>query len=91
MGMNMTCVDILYFGRASEFLLTTSERMEVPDATPTLQQVLDSLRNRGARWACELDARHVMCTVNRVPAAVSARLAAGDEIGIHTRKSIFEV
>jgi molybdopterin converting factor small subunit len=88
--MNMTCVDILYIGRPSEFLLTTSERLEVPDAAPTLQQVLGSLRARGARWAYELDERHVMCTVNRVPAVASAPLAAGDEIGIYSRKSIFE-
>lgn len=90
MGTNMTCVDILYIGRPSEFLLTTSERMEVPDAAPTLQGVLDRLRSRGERWACELDERHVMCTVNRAPAVASACLAAGDEIGIHSRKSIFE-
>lgn len=87
----MTCVDILYIGRPSEFLLTTSERMEIADAAPTLQQVLERLRERGGCWARELDARHVLCTVNRVPAVASARLAAGDEIGIFSRKSIFEV
>jgi molybdopterin converting factor small subunit len=83
MGMNMTCVDILYFGRASEFLLTTSERMEVPDAAPTLQQVLDRLRERGARWACELDERQVMCTVRNRPEGDVAFL---DERAIATVK-----
>ena len=86
----MTSIDIMYIGRPSEFLLTTSERMEVPDAAPTLQKVLDRLRERGERWVYELDERHVICTVNRVPAVQSACLAAGDEIGIHSRKSIFE-
>ena len=86
----MTCVDVLYFGRPSEFLLTTSEQLAVPDAVPTLQHVLDRLRERGARWAYELDARHVMCTVNLLPAVPSACLVSGDEIGIYSRKSIFE-
>lgn len=86
----MTNIDIMYIGRPSEFLLTTSERMEVPDAAPTLQRVLERLRERGARWACELDERHVICTVNRAPAVLSDRLAEGDEIGIYSRKSIFE-
>ncbi|MFH2134140.1 MAG: hypothetical protein ABII81_03055 [Pseudomonadota bacterium] len=86
----MTSIDIMYIGRPSEFLLMTSEQMDIPDAVPTLQQVLCRLRERGARWAYELDERHVMCTVNRAPAVLSDRLAEGDEIGIHSRKSIFE-
>lgn len=90
MGRIMTNIYILYIGRSSEFLLMTSEQMDVPDAIPTLQHVLHRLRARGARWAYELDERHVVCTVNSVPAVLSDRLAEGDEIGIHSSKSIFE-
>ena len=86
----MTSVDILYIGRTSEFLLMTSEQMDVPQAGSTLQHVLGRLRERGARWAYELDERHVICTVNRAPATFSYRLKEGDEIGIHSSKSIFE-
>lgn len=86
----MTSIDIMYIGRPSEFLLMTSEQMDVQDAVPTLQHVLCRLRERGARWAYELDERHVICTVNRAPAVLSDRLAEGDEIGIHSSKSIFE-
>jgi len=87
----MMSVEIMYFGRASEFLLMTSERMDVPKALPTLQHVLGRLRSRGDRWAYELDASHVICTVNQTPAALTANIDEGDEIGIFSRKSIFEV
>ena len=90
MGRTMTSIDILYIGRPSEFLLMTSEQMDVPQAALTLQHVLCRLRERGARWAYELDGRHVICTVNRTPATLSYRLKEGDEIGIHSSKSIFE-
>ncbi|GAB1231650.1 hypothetical protein UT4_01160 [Ferrigenium sp. UT4] len=86
----MTSIDILYIGRPSEFLLMTSERMDIPDDIPTLQQLLRKLRNRGERWAYELDDRHVIFTVNQAPAVWSVKLEAGDEIGIYSRKSIFE-
>lgn len=91
MPIAMTSVEIMYFGRPSEFLLMTSERMEVPIARPTLQHVLGRLRSRGDRWAYELDVGHVICTVNQAPAAFSASLDEGDEIGIFSRKSIFEM
>lgn len=87
----MMNVEIRYFGRASEFLLMTSEHMDVPIARPTLMHVLERLRSRGDRWAYELDASHVICTVNQAQAAFSASLDAGDEIGIFSRKSIFEL
>jgi len=84
-------VEIMYFGRVSEFLLMTSERMDVPKALPTLRHVLGRLRSRGERWAYELDDSHVICTVNHTPAALTANIDEGDEIGIFSRKSIFEM
>jgi len=47
MGRTMTSIDILYIGRPSEFLLMTSEQMDVPQAALTLQHVLCRLRERG--------------------------------------------
>ena len=84
-------IEVMYFGRPSEFLLITSERMDIPKAIPTLQHVLDRLRGRGGRWAYELDDSHVMCTVNQAPAVLSACIDKGDEIGIFSRKSIFQM
>jgi len=84
-------VAILYFGRASEFLMMTSERMVVSDATSTLGQVLSSLRQRGDRWACELDDSHVLCTVNGKAAGVLDTIEPGAEINIFSKKSVFEI
>lgn len=80
----------MYFGRPSEFLLITSERMDIPDGISTLRQILNRLRKRGDRWAYELD-DSLMRTVNQAPAVLSACLDEGDEIGIFSRKSIFEM
>ncbi len=46
-------VAIMCFDRASEFLMMTSERLVIPNETYTLEQVLNSLRKRGDRWAYE--------------------------------------
>jgi molybdopterin converting factor small subunit len=83
-------IEIMYFGRASEFLMMTSERMEIPEGICTLEQMLNGLRMRGNSWAYELDEDHVICTVNRKAALFSDAIAVGDEIGIFSRKSIFE-
>lgn len=82
-------VAIMYFGRASEFLLMTSERMAIPDETYTLEQVLSRLRERGGRWAYELDDQHVVCTINGKNASLLDTIEVGIEIGIFSRKSIF--
>lgn len=82
-------VSIMYFGRTSEFLMT-SERMVIPNEIYTLEQVLNRLRIRGGRWACELDDSHVLCTVNGKDAMLSDTVEAGGEIGIFSSKSVFE-
>lgn len=84
-------VSIMYFGRTSEFLMMTSERMVIPNEIYTLEQVLNRLQIRGGRWACELDNSHVICTVNGQDAALSDTIEAGDEIGIFSSKSVFEM
>lgn len=84
-------IAILYFGRASEFLLMTSERMAIPDEDYTLGQMLNSLRKRGGRWAYELDDNHVVCTVNGKTARSLDIIRPGAEINILSRKSIFEL
>lgn len=84
-------VEIMYFGRPSEFLMMTSERMVITGERHTLGQILDGLRKRGDRWAYELDDHHVICTVNGKAAAASAALEAGDEIDIFSRTSLFDM
>ncbi len=82
-------VEVMYFGRASEFLMMTSERIEISDEMNTLEKLLDGLRRRGNVWAYELDRQHVVCTLNRKVAQSSDTLNAGDEVGIFSSKSLF--
>lgn len=84
-------IEVMYFGRPSEFLLMSSERLDIPDDTYTLEQVLNRLRNRGDRWAYELAGNHVICTVGRKAAKPSDSIEDGDEIGIFSCKTIFEM
>lgn len=81
----------MYFGRASDFLMMTSERIVIANDKYTLEQMLNKLRQRGDRWAYELDNNHLVCTVNGKAALMSDKLKVGDEIGIFSRKSIFEM
>ncbi len=83
-------VAIMYFGRTSEFLMMTSERMVIPSGRYTLGQLLFSLYKRGDRWVDELDDSHLMCTVNGREAKLFDTIAPGAEICISSRKSIFE-
>jgi len=81
---------IMYFGRTSDFLMVTSERMVIPDENHTLEQMLNRLRIRGDRWADELDDSHVIYTVNGKAAALADTIESGCEIEISSRKSLFE-
>lgn len=83
-------VAIMYFGRTSEFLRMTSERMVIPNGRYTLGQLLCSLYKRGDRWVDELDDSHLMCTVNGREARLFDTIEPGAEICISSRKSIFE-
>jgi hypothetical protein len=83
-------VAIMYFGRTSEFLMMTSERMVIPAGRYTLGQLLCSLYKRGDRWVDELDDSHLMCTVNGREARLFDTIKPGAEICISSRKSIFE-
>lgn len=83
-------VAIMYFGRTSEFLMMTSERMVIPSGRYTLGQLLCSLYKRGDRWVDELDDSHLMCTVNGREARLFDTIAPGAEICLSSRKSIFE-
>lgn len=84
-------VAILYFGRVSDLLMMTSERMVIPDDVCMLEQLLSRLRERGDRWAYELDSNHVTCTINRKSALLSDTIKVGDEIGVFSRKSWYEI
>lgn len=83
-------VAIMYFGRTSEFLRMTSERMVIPTGRYTLGQLLCSLYKRGDRWVDELDDSHLKCTVNGREARLFDTIEPGAEICLSTNKSIFE-
>ncbi len=83
-------VAIMYFGRTSESLMMTSERMVIPTGRYTLGQLLCSLYKRGDRWVDELDDSDLMCTVNGRDAKLFDTIKPGAEICISSRKSIFE-
>jgi molybdopterin converting factor small subunit len=83
-------VEIMYFGRTSESLMMTSERMVIPPGSYTLGQLLCSLYKRGDRWVEELDDSDLMCTVNGRDAKLFDTIKPGAEIRISSKKSIFE-
>lgn len=83
-------ISILYFGRTSEFLMITSERMVIPGGICTLAQVMERLRMRAGRWATELDDSHAIYAVNGLGAGLCDTISAGDELCISSKKSIFE-
>ena len=83
-------VAIMYFGRTSESLMMTSERMVIPSGRYTLGQLLCSLYKRGDRWVEELDDSDLMCTVNGRDARLFDAIKPGAEICISSRRSIIE-
>jgi molybdopterin converting factor small subunit len=84
-------IEIMYFGRTSDFLMMTSERIGISVEINTLEKMLDKLRQRVDRWACELDNSYVICLINGKNALLSDELKIGDQIGIFSRKSMFEM
>ena len=84
-------IEVMYFGRTSDFLMMTSERIGISSEEHTIEKMLNRLRQRGDRWAYELDESHVICSVNGRAALLSDNLKAGDEIGIYSKKSMFEM
>jgi len=83
-------IAILYFGRTSESLMMTSERMAIPSGRYTLGQLLCSLYKRGDRWVEELDDSDLMCTVNGREARLFDAIEPGAKICISSRRSIIE-
>lgn len=77
---------LMYFGRPSEQLQMTSERLPIAEEGCPLEQVLQQLRSRGERWAYELHDHHVICRVHGQAVQPSFLLAAGDEVGIFSSK-----
>jgi len=86
----MMQVELLYFGRTSEFLMMTSERLLVSEQVNTLAKVLGELRQRGAAWAYELAEGHVLCTVDGESKNLSAEIRDGNEIGVFSMRSMCE-
>jgi molybdopterin converting factor small subunit len=84
-------VEVMYFGRVSDALMMTSERIGISIEEYTLEKMLNRLRQRGDRWAYELDNSHVICSINSKKALLSDNIRIGDEVGIYSRKSMFEM
>lgn len=80
----------MYFGRTSEFLMMTSERIVILAGRYMPGQLLCSLYKRGDHWVDELDDSHLMCTVDGREARLFDTIAPGAEICLSSRKSIFE-
>jgi molybdopterin converting factor small subunit len=80
-------VEIMYFGRTSESLKMTSERMVIPAGTYTVGKLLCSLYKRGDRWVDELDDSHLMCRVNGREAGLFDTIAPGAEICFSSTKA----
>jgi hypothetical protein len=83
-------VAIMYFGRTSDALMMTSERVVIPTGRYTLGHMLCSLYKRGERWVDELDDSNLTCTVNGRDAWLFDTIKPGDEICISSKKSLFE-
>ncbi len=83
-------IEIMYFGRSSEMLTMTSERMLIPSAGYAITHVLEQLRQRGGRWVYELDDSHVICTINGRTVGLHDTLKTGDELGLFSSKSWLE-
>lgn len=83
-------IEIMYFGRPSEMLMMTSERMVIPKAGYAITQVLEQLRQRGDRWVYELDDSHVICTINGRTVSLHDTLQTGDELGLFSSKPWLE-
>lgn len=87
----MIKIELLYFGRTSEFLMMTSERLVLAEHINTLAKVLGELRQRGGRWAYELADGHVLCTVDGASQNLSATVVDGNEIGVFSMRSMCEL
>ena len=82
-------ISVMYYGRVSEFLMMTSERIAIPEEHYTLGQLLAVLRSRDASWAYELHASHLLCAINGKAVSLDREIFAGDEVSIASRKSIY--
>ena len=83
-------VIVMYYGRCSEYLMVTSECIVLPEGPCTLAQVIDGLRRRSPEWAYELDDGHMFCEIDGQPGSLTSNIEPGAEIGVFSRKSVFE-
>ncbi len=75
-------VNLLYFGRPREAVVTPRETLDVPDEVSTLAELLAWLRSRGEIWAHELADNRVRCAINQEFSGLTARINDHDEIAI---------
>lgn len=76
-------VELLYFAWVRERVGRAAEAVELPADVKTLGGLLDHLRARGGGYAEALaESARIRCAVNQHFAALTATIAAGDEIAV---------
>lgn len=76
-------IHLLYFARLREVFGIGQERLELPAATATLADLLDTLRARGGVWAEELaSGRAYRVAVNQDIVGIEATLSENDEVAL---------
>lgn len=80
----LVCVHVVYLARLREALGCAHETIELDaDATPSVEGVVATLRNRGGAWADELaPGRAVRFAVNQRLAKRDHAVADGDEVAV---------
>jgi len=76
-------VRMVYLARLREALGAAGESLSLPQASPTVREVLDQLRARGGAFASELAPGCAFrVAVNHVMASADTRVHDGDEVAL---------
>ncbi len=75
-------IKILYFMDRLISFTNEEEKLELPDKTSTVQELLDLLSKRGNRWKRAFSADSIQFTVNKEFAELFTLLEHGDEVAL---------
>jgi molybdopterin synthase sulfur carrier subunit len=73
-------VEIWYFARIKEAVDCEHEKLELPDGSPTVRDLVDRLSQRGENWHKALSDDNLLVAVNQSVASMQTTIAEGDEI-----------
>jgi molybdopterin synthase sulfur carrier subunit len=79
-GGETMLVDIWYFARIKEAVDCEQEKLELPDRSMTVRDLVDRLSQRGENWRKALNDDNVLVAVNQTVASMQTTIAEGDEI-----------